>query len=96
MCLIAPFTKIYVLFSIILVIAKGVICHVTPINSQHRLKWSAFASNQKLLCVMQHLLLQIKMQIAIFAPNKIVYMHIQPNEILSPSVPYKEYSHYNL
>ena len=45
---------------------------------------------------MQHLLLQIKVQIALFAPNKIVYMHIEPNEILSPSVPYEEYSHDNL
>ena len=52
MCLIASVTKIKVLFSIILVKAKGVICHVTPFNSQNRLQWSPFASNHKLLCDM--------------------------------------------
>ena len=76
--------------------AKGVNFQVTPFNTQHLLHWSPFASNHKVLCDMQHLLLQIKMQIAPLAPIKIVYMHIEQNEILSPYVPYKEYSHENL
>ena len=52
--------------------AKGVICHATHLNSQHRLKWSPLASNHKVLCVIQNHLLQIKVQIVLFAPNKIL------------------------
>ena len=66
------------------------------INSQYLLHWSPFASNRKVLCDMLDLLLQIKVQIVLFVPNKIVYMLIETNEILSPSDPYKEISHDNL
>ena len=64
----------------IFVEAKSAICHTVPFNSKH---------------FRQRLHFQTTQHMAPFVPNKMMYMHIAPNETLILSFVYKEYSHDN-